>query len=126
MNEYLPVAKKYDLRVIMLITPETSEERIREIDNHTEGFIYMVSSAAITEAQKDFNEQKQAYFKRIEAMQLKNPRMIGFGISNRQTYEAAASHAAGCIIGSKFVTLLKEENGDAAKAVDRLQEALRQ
>lgn len=126
MNEYLPVAKKYDLRVIMLITPETSEERIREIDNHTEGFIYMVSSAAITGAQKDFNEQKQAYFKRIEAMQLKNPRMIGFGISNRQTYEAAASHAAGCIIGSKFVTLLKEENGDAAKAVDRLQEALRQ
>lgn len=126
MNEYLPVAKKYDLRVIMLITPETSEERIREIDNHTEGFIYMVSSAAITGAQKDFNEQKQAYFKRIEAMQLKNPRMIGFGISNRQTYEAAASHATGCIIGSKFVTLLKEENGDAAKAVDRLQEALRQ
>ena len=126
MNEYLPVAKKYDLRVIMLITPETSEERIREIDNHTEGFIYMVSSAAITGAQKDFNEQKQTYFKRIEAMQLKNPRMIGFGISNRQTYEAAASHAAGCIIGSKFVTLLKEENGDAAKAVDRLQEALRQ
>ena len=124
MNEYLPVAKKYDLRVIMLITPETSEERIREIDNNTEGFIYMVSSAAITGAQKDFNEQKQAYFKRIEAMQLKNPRMIGFGISNRQTYEAAASHAAGCIIGSKFVTLLKEENGDAAKAVDRLQEAL--
>ena len=111
---------------VMLITPETSEERIREIDNHTEGFIYMVSSAAITGAQKDFNEQKQAYFKRIEAMQLKNPRMIGFGISNRQTYEAAASHAAGCIIGSKFVTLLKEENGDAAKAVDRLQEALRQ
>ena len=110
----------------MLITPETSEERIREIDNHTEGFIYMVSSAAITGAQKDFNEQKQAYFKRIEAMQLKNSRMIGFGISNRQTYEAAASHAAGCIIGSKFVTLLKEENGDAAKAVDRLQEALRQ
>ena len=86
----------------------------------------MVSSAAITGAQKDFNEQKQAYFKRIEAMQLKNPRMIGFGISNRQTYEAAASHAAGCIIGSKFVTLLKEENGDAAKAVDLLQEALRQ
>ena len=61
MNEYLPVAKKYDLRVIMLITPETSEERIREIDNHTEGFIYMVSSAAITGAQKDFNETFTEY-----------------------------------------------------------------
>lgn len=126
IDEFRPIADKYDLRVIMLITPETSEERIREIDDHTEGFIYMVSSAAITGTQKDFNEQKLAYFKRIEAMQLKNPRMIGFGISNRQTYESATSHAAGCIIGSKFVTLLKEENGNAAQAVDRLKEALQQ
>ena len=108
----------------MLITPETSEERIREIDRHTEGFIYMVSSAAITGAQKDFNEQKQAYFRRIEAMHLRNPRMIGFGISNRQTYESASAHAAGCIIGSKFVTLLQEEQGDALRAIIRLKEAL--
>ncbi|WP_300728543.1 tryptophan synthase subunit alpha [uncultured Bacteroides sp.] len=124
MEEYKPIADRYDLRIIMLITPETSEERIRNIDAHTDGFIYMVSSAAITGAQKDFNEQKQAYFRRIEAMNLRNPRMIGFGISNKQTYEAAASHAAGCIIGSKFVTLLEEEKGDAAKAVDRLKAAL--
>lgn len=124
-QEYRPIAEKYDIKVIMLITPETSEERIRQIDRHTDGFIYMVSSAAITGAQKDFNEQKQAYFKRIEAMNLQHPRMIGFGISNRQTYEAATSHAAGCIIGSKFVTLLEEEQGDAEKAVDRLLEALK-
>ena len=108
----------------MLITPETSEERVRQIDAHTDGFIYMVSSAATTGAQKDFDEQKQAYFRRIEAMNLRNPRMIGFGISNRQTYEAAAAHAAGCIIGSKFVTLLEEEGGDAARATDRLMDAL--
>ncbi len=124
MQEYKPVADKYDVRIIMLITPETSEERIREIDAHTEGFIYMVSSAAITGAQADFNERKQEYFRRIEAMNLRNPRMIGFGISNRQTYQAAASHAAGCIIGSKFVTFLREENGDAATAFDRLKDAL--
>lgn len=124
-QEYRPIAEKYDIKVIMLITPETSEERIRQIDRYTDGFIYMVSSAAITGAQKDFNEQKQAYFKRIEAMNLQHPRMIGFGISNRQTYEAAVSHAAGCIIGSKFVTLLEEEQGDAGKAVDRLLEALK-
>lgn len=124
MEEYRPIAERYDLRIIMLITPETSEERIREIDRHTEGFIYMVSSAAITGAQRDFNEQKQAYFRRIEAMNLRNPRMIGFGISNRQTYEAASTHAAGCIIGSKFVTLLNEEQGDALKAVTRLKEAI--
>ena len=124
-QEYRPIAEKYDIKVIMLITPETSEERIRQIDRHTDGFIYMVSSAAITGAQKDFNEQKQAYFRRIEAMNLQHPRMIGFGISNRQTYEAAASHAAGCIIGSKFVTLLEEEQGNVGKAVDRLMEALK-
>ena len=123
--EYRPIAEKYDIKIIMLITPETSEERIRQIDRHTDGFIYMVSSAAITGTQKDFNEQKQAYFRRIEAMNLQHPRMIGFGISNRQTYEAATSHAAGCIIGSKFVTLLEEEQGDAEKAVDRLLEALK-
>jgi tryptophan synthase alpha chain len=118
-----PIAKKYDIRVIMLITPETSEERIRFIDDHTDGFIYMVSSAAITGAQKSFDEQKQAYFRRINAMQLRNPRMIGFGISNRQTLASAQENAAGAIIGSKFVTLLNEE-GDADRALDRLFDAL--
>ena len=103
-----PAADRHDLRVIMLITPETSEERIRFIDQHTDGFIYMVSSAAITGAQQNFGEQKQAYFRRIDGMQLRNPRMIGFGISNRQTLQAAQQHAAGAIIGSKFVTLLSE------------------
>ena len=124
MEEYRPIARRYGVHLIMLITPETSEERIRQIDEHTDGFIYMVSSAAITGAQKDFNEQKQAYFRRIEAMHLRNPRMIGFGISNRQTFEAAAAHAAGCIIGSKFVSLLAEEKGYAARAADRLFAAL--
>ena len=118
-----PIAKKYDIRVIMLITPETSEERIRFIDDHTDGFIYMVSSAAITGAQQSFDEQKQAYFRRINAMQLRNPRMIGFGISNRQTLASAQENAAGAIIGSKFVTLLDEE-GDADRALDRLFDAL--
>ena len=122
--EFRATAEKYGRKMIMLITPETSEERIRQIDEHTDGFIYMVSSAAVTGAQSNFNEKKQAYFRRIEGMGLKNPRMIGFGISNRQTFEAAASHAAGCIIGSKFIALLEEEQGDAEKAADRLIDAL--
>ena len=126
MEEYRPIARRYGIHIIMLITPETSEERIRQIDEHTDGFIYMVSSAAITGAQRDFNAQKQAYFRRIEAMRLHNPRMIGFGISNRQTFEAAAKHAAGCIIGSKFVSLLAEEQGNAGRAADRLLAALKQ
>ncbi len=119
-----PVADRYDLRVIMLITPETSEDRIRFIDQNTDGFIYMVSSAAITGAQKSFDEAKQEYFRRINAMNLRNPRMIGFGISNRQTLKAAQDNAAGAIIGSKFVTLLSESGGNADEALDKLFEAL--
>jgi tryptophan synthase alpha chain len=119
-----PVADKYDLRVIMLITPETSDERIRFIDQNTDGFIYMVSSAAITGAQKSFDEQKQDYFRRIDQMTLRNPRMIGFGISNEQTLKAAQDNAAGAIIGSKFVTLLDEANGNTDAALDQLFDAL--
>ena len=119
-----PIADKYDLRVIMLITPETSEERIRFIDDNTDGFVYMVSSAAITGAQKSFDDAKQEYFRRINAMQLRNPRMIGFGISNKQTLEAAQSNAAGAIIGSKFVTLLNESK-NADEALDKLFDALK-
>ena len=119
-----PIADRYDLRVIMLITPETSEERIRFIDDNTDGFIYMVSSAAITGAQQSFDDAKQAYFRRIDAMDLRNPRMIGFGISNRQTLQSAQQNAAGAIIGSKFVTLLNETNGDADEALNRLFAAL--
>lgn len=118
-----PIADKYDIRVIMMITPETSEERIRFIDKHTDGFIYMVSSASITGTQSSFNDAKVAYFERINAINLNNPRMIGFGISNKQTLESAQNNAAGAIIGSKFVTLLNE-TGNPDKAIDRLMEAL--
>lgn len=115
-----PIADRHNLRIIMLITPETSEERIRLIDNNTNGFIYMVSSASITGAQKNFDEQKQEYFRRIHKMNLQNPRMIGFGISNAQTLKAAQDNAAGAIIGSKFVSLLNESNGDADAALNTL------
>ena len=125
LEEYKPIADRYDIRIIMLITPETSDERIRFIDEHTDGFIYMVSSAATTGAQKEFGDAKQAYFSRINSMNLKHPRMIGFGISNKQTLEAAQRNASGAIIGSKFVNLF-EETGDAAKAMDALLEALSQ
>ena len=123
LNIVKPVADRYDLRIIMLITPETSEERIRFIDNHTDGFIYMVSSASITGAQRSFDDAKQEYFRRINAMNLRNPRMIGFGISNAQTLKAAQDNAAGAIIGSKFVTLLNE-SANADEALDKLFEAL--
>ena len=122
---YKPIADRYDIRVIMLITPETSKARVREIDRHTDGFIYMVSSAATTGAQKDFDAQKQAYFKKIQDMHLRNPRMVGFGISNKQTFDAACANSSGAIIGSRFVTLLNEYEGDAEKAITQLKEGLR-
>ena len=123
-QELKPIADKYDIRIIMLITPETSEERIRFIDDNTDGFIYMVSSSATTGAQQSFDEAKQEYFHRINGMNLRNPRMIGFGISNKQTLESSQQNAAGAIIGSKFVQLLSEAEGDADKAMDRLYDAL--
>lgn len=124
MADYKNVAEQYDLKVIMLITPETSEERIRQIDANTNGFIYMVSSAAITGAQKSFDDQKQAYFRRINGMNLKNPRLVGFGISNKETLDAATSNSAGAIIGSKFVQLLGSEP-TVEQAVDKLLDALK-
>lgn len=124
VNEYRSIAQRYDVKMIMLITPETNEARVREIDKHTDGFIYMVSSAATTGAQRSFDDQKVAYFKRIEEMGLRNPRMIGFGISNKETFDAACQHASGAIIGSKFVALLEKEK-DTEKAIGELLDAIR-
>ena len=109
LNEYKPIADRYDLKVILLITPETSDERIRLIDEHTDGFIYMVSSAATTGVQHRFDEKKLKYFSRIGRMNLRNPLLIGFGISNHDTLAAAFEHAAGAIVGSRFIRLLAEE-----------------
>lgn len=117
MEEYKSVADKYGVKIIMLITPETSEERIRFIDTHTDGFIYMVSSASTTGAQTSFDSYKQDYFRRINAMNLRNPRMIGFGISNKATLDSACAAASGAIIGSRFVKSLEEHPGDVKGAV---------
>ncbi|MDR0573346.1 MAG: tryptophan synthase subunit alpha [Tannerella sp.] len=123
LNDFKPVADKYGIKVAMLITPETSENRIRLIDEYTDGFIYMVSSAATTGAQQSFDEQKQAYFHRISSMSLRNPRMIGFGISNKATFRAACDNASGAIIGSKFVAFLGE-NKSPEVAIKKLLEVL--
>lgn len=125
LANYKSIAEAHNVKVIMLITPETSEPRVREIDAHTDGFIYMVSSAATTGAQHDFDSQKQAYFKKIEDLHLRNPRMVGFGISNKQTFNAACANSSGAIIGSRFVTLLNENQGDAEKAIMQLKADLR-
>jgi tryptophan synthase alpha chain len=122
MSDYLPgyndIADKFGLKFIFLITPETSEERIREIDEHTDGFIYMVSSASVTGVQTNF-DSRVAYFNRINAMNLKNPRLIGFGVSNKATLDMVNQYASGAIIGSAFIKSL-QENGNVGDAVKRL------
>ena len=100
---YQDIFEKYGLSNIFLVTPQTSEERIRKIDGLSNAFIYLVSSAATTGVNLSVSESSTAYFKRIADMQLKNPFIIGFGISNQETFEAATKYASGAIIGSAFV-----------------------
>ncbi len=123
MNEYKEIAERYKLNVIMFITPETSEERIRLIDEHSSGFIYMVSAAGTTGAKQTFESEQQAYFERIDAMQLKHPRLIGFGVSNKQTFEAACRNSNGAIIGSHFVKILNEE-GNLQQRIQKLMQSI--
>ena len=123
IESYKSTAEKYGIHMIMLITPETSDERIRLIDDNTSGFIYMVSSASVTGAKKAFSDENLAYFRRVNEMKLKNPRLIGFGISNKETFDAACKESSGAIIGSKFITLLNSEPTIEA-AAEKLIEAI--
>ncbi len=102
-DEFKAVFEKYGLLNIFLITPQTREERIRQIDAISEGFIYMVSSASITGAKTGISADQEAYFNRISALHLNNPRLIGFGISDHQSFERASQYANGAIIGSAFI-----------------------
>lgn len=111
-DEYKAIFEKYGLKNIFLITPQTSDERIHFIDSVSDGFIYMVSSASVTGSSAGFGNTQEAYFQRIAQMNLKNPQVIGFGINNAETFQQATQFAKGAIIGSAFITYLKE-NGTA-------------
>jgi len=102
-KDYQTIFEKYGLVNVFLITPQTSEKRIRFIDSVSDGFIYMVSSAAVTGTQSGFGDVQQDYFERIASMQLKNPQIVGFGISNSTTFNQATKQAKGAIIGSAFI-----------------------
>lgn len=107
-DQYKATFEKYGLINIFLITPQTSDKRIQFIDSVSNGFIYMVSSASVTGSQSGFGSIQENYFKRISDMNLKNPQIIGFGISNKETFNQATQYAKGAIIGSAFITNLKE------------------
>lgn len=102
-ENYKATFRRNNLHNILLITPQTSEKRIRQIDEATGGFIYMVSSSSTTGAGKKVEDFQQDYFERIQQMNLKNPRLIGFGISDHTTFANACKYASGAIIGSAFV-----------------------
>jgi tryptophan synthase alpha chain len=107
LDEYKSLFDSYGLVNTFLISPQTSEKRIREIDENTDGFIYMVSSHSITGAKADISEEQIAYFELVKAMNLKNPRLIGFGISDSQTFTTASNYSNGAIIGSAFIKTVK-------------------
>ncbi|MEM6378348.1 MAG: tryptophan synthase subunit alpha [Bacteroidota bacterium] len=103
---YREMIEAQGLSISFLITPQTSDARIRQIDELTKGFIYMVSNSSITGAKSGISDQQLAYFDRINAMELKNPRLIGFGISDHATYRTACNYSNGAIIGSAFIRAL--------------------
>lgn len=123
MRDFRRLCREYDLPMIMLITPETSDERIRMIDEHCDGFIYMVSAAATTGTRDSFGPQQLAYFSRIASLGLRHPRLIGFGISNPSTLGEACANASGAIIGSLFIKCLAA-TATPAEAVDKLLSAI--
>ena len=111
-NHYKELFDKYGLTNVFLITPHTSEERIKKIDSYSKAFIYVVASASITGAKGAISNNQIAYFERIKSMNLKSKLIIGFGISDKQTFNTACKYANGTIIGSAFIKYLGENGID--------------
>lgn len=113
-TEYGTIIKKYGLDFVFMVTPETSEERVKNLDELSSGFLYAVSSSSTTGKDKDMNNVN-VYLQRLKQMNLKNPVLVGFGIKDKQTFEAACENANGALIGTAFIKAL--ENGvDVGKA----------
>ncbi|CAN5168581.1 tryptophan synthase subunit alpha [soil metagenome] len=112
-TEYGAIIQRYGLDFIFLITPETSEERIRKLDSLSRGFLYAVSSSSITGSDTDFSPV-EIYLERLQNMKLKNPILVGFGIKDKHTFNIACKHANGAIIGSAYIKAL-ENTSDIAK-----------
>ena len=107
-EQWKSVFEKYNLSNIFLISPTTSENRIREIDAASNGFVYAVSASSTTGAKGDFSEEQITYFQKLKSLKLNNPLLIGFGISNHTTFSTVSRFASGGIVGSAFITLLKK------------------
>lgn len=106
---YAETFQKYNLANIFLITPQTSDERIRTIDKASNAFIYLVSTASVTGSQSGFGTEQESYFKRIKNMKLNNPLIVGFGIKDKQSFDQATAHTSGAIIGSAFIKMISDK-----------------
>lgn len=115
-NEYRKSVEGNNLKMTFLISPTTSDERIRKIDAAATGFVYAVSASSTTGTREGFSEEQESYFKRIGEMKLSNPFLIGFGISDKETFNKACRYGAGAIIGSAFIRALKE-SGDLKEGI---------
>jgi len=109
LEEYATLFEKYDLYNILLISPQSDNDRIRVIDKISRGFIYIVSSSSVTGVKGVLSDEQLSYFKRVKELNLQNPGLVGFGISNHETFINVCKHARGGIIGSAFVKMLGEE-----------------
>jgi tryptophan synthase alpha chain len=107
---YAGIFKNYNLSNIFMVTPQTSEERIRKIDALSNSFIYLLSSSSITGTALQLSVNIEDYYKRIKAMNLVNPAIIGFGITDQKSFNKACEYASGAIVGTKFVKLLAERD----------------
>lgn len=116
-KDYKDLFDQYNIRKTFLITPETSEDRIKKISALSAGFIYMVSKSSITGSASDISDQQKAYFQRIQEMNLPNPRLIGFGIHDKATYQTACANSNGAIIGSAFIRALESGRDDIVSTV---------
>ena len=112
-EEYKEIFKKHGLLNVFLITPQTSDDRIHQIDNASNGFIYMVSSASVTGSKTGFGQEQESYFERIAKINLKNPQIVGFGIKDEETFKQATKTAKGAIIGSAFIKHLTANGVDS-------------
>lgn len=110
VNNFKNQFDKFNISFISLISPNTSDKRIKEIDSISNGFIYVVSSSSITGKRSDFSDEQINYFKRIEDLKLINPKIIGFGISDRDSYRSACQYSNGAIIGTSFIKALSGNN----------------
>lgn len=124
LDEYAQTFREYGILNVHLITPQTAESRIQFIDRESDGFIYMVSSASITGSVKGVSDTMKAYFERIQAMNLRNPRLIGFGITDHDTFDTACQYANGAIVGSAFIRHLTEK-GTSAQSIQAFVETIR-